>query len=95
MCPNEELELCKKNNHCRAADARLKKTDVSTYSVYFIEGSQPLFVKVRHTASQVELASLATPVNKSQTLWELFKPFGKIGSEKYAFFLEGPMEHLD
>jgi len=34
-----------------------------TYSIYFIEGSQPLFVKVRRTVSRVELASLATPVN--------------------------------
>jgi len=37
---------------------------LATYSIYFLEESQLLFVKVRSTASPVELASLATPAIK-------------------------------
>jgi len=33
---------------------------LTTYSVYLIKGSQPLFVEGRCPASQVELASLVT-----------------------------------
>jgi len=92
MYLNEELELREKTNRCRAADARLEKMTSNwtsseitvsvilvTYSVYFIEGSQPLFVQVRCTASRVEMASLATPVNKSRSCSSAFE---KIGSEK-------------
>jgi len=59
---------------------------LATYQVYFIEGSQLLFVEVRCTTSSW-VSVCATPVNKSWTLQELFKWFGKKGSKsKYFFF---------
>jgi len=73
-----ELHEKTTTNRCIAVDKRLGKKSLNwttgemtvsvtlaTYSVYFIEGSQQLFVKVRLTTSRIELAFLATPVNKS------------------------------
>jgi len=82
---NKELELRQKNYPLQSWRRKIGENDIwielteitdsvilVTYSAYFIEGCQPLFVKLRRTKSRVELASLATPVNKSWTLWELY-----------------------